>query len=195
MWQSLKEVFRDIRYVGIALGCGFLAFAFSIWLHNLRLIGDVIASPLFAVPDKALFLWRLLGGITTNTTPLAAVLIIILSVVFGINAALLLYSLRTRRTIAGVGTKTVTAGGILGAIFGVGCASCGTYLLGATLSSLGASGVLALLPLGGQEFLIVSIALLTISIVWTAKSMSAQRVCSVPAYSGRLRSTRYIQNI
>lgn len=179
LWQSLREVFRDVRYVGIALGCGFLAFAVSIWLHNLRLVADVIASPLFTLSDRALFLFRLLGGITTNTTPLAAVLIVILSVVFGINAALLIYSLVTRQARAGIHAKTMTAGGILSAIFGVGCASCGTYLLGATLASFGASGVLALLPLGGQEFLIASITLLTFSIVWTVKSISVRRVCVV----------------
>lgn len=179
LWLSIREVFRNIRYVSVALGGGFLAFAFSIWLHNIRLIGDVIASPLFTLPDRALFLLRLLGGITTNTTPLAAVLIVILSVVFGINAALLLYSLRTRQMIIGVRTKTVTAGGILSAIFGVGCASCGTYLLGATLASLGASSLLTFLPLGGLEFLIVSIILLLVSIIWTAKSVATVSVCPI----------------
>ena len=178
LWYSFKEVFRDIRYIAVAFGFGFLAFALSLWLHNLRLVADVIASPLFALPDKVLFLTRLLGGIVTNTTPLSAVLITIMSIVFGVNASLLIYSLVQRSAVVGgIGTKGMTLGGIVSAVFGVGCASCGTYLLGATLSSLGASSVLAFLPLGGQEFLVVSIALLVVSTGWVAKSIVAPKVC------------------
>ena len=198
LWYSLKEVFRDIRYVVIALGFGFLAFVLSLWLHNLRLVADVIASPLFALPDKALFLTRLLGGIVTNTTPLSAVLIVIMSVVFGVNAALLMYSFRRRTRTAGVGTKGMTVGGIISAVFGVGCASCGTYLLGATLSSIGASGALASLPLRGQEFLWLSTGLLLMSVVWSAKSLAAARVCPMPVKQieiGAMLPVRHTENI
>lgn len=177
--HSLTEVFRDVRYIGIALGFGFIAFAISLWLHNINLINSALFSPLFSISDNALLLLRLLGGITTNVTPLMAVLIVVMAAVFGINAALLIYSFSHKQKLSGVYTAGSMAGGIVSALFGAGCASCGTYLLGATLASFGVSGMLAFLPLGGQELLIVSIGLLAASTVWLAKSMQAAKVCTV----------------
>lgn len=62
-------------------------------------------------------------------------------------------------------------------ILGVGCASCGSFLLGALLASAGAAGVIALLPLGGEEFSILAIGLLAASIFWMTKSIKRTKTC------------------
>ncbi len=176
--KSVTEVLRLKRYAFVALVGTAAAFAISVWLQNIPLIVNVFLSPLFTLLDKLSFLLRLLGGITTSITVLSATLIVIVSLVFGVNIALLLYSFRRgqqSKLSAGAGTF----GGLLTAVFGAGCASCGTYLLGATLASLGASGLLSFLPLGGQEFLLGSIVLLTASVVWVSKSIQASKVCAV----------------
>lgn len=180
--QSFVEVFSRPRYVVVALVCSGVALAVSLWLHNVALIKTALFSPLFTAMDKGLLLIRLLGGITTNVTTLSAVLIVVLALIFGINVALLLYSVRHRQAIGMFATGSV-AGGIISAVFGTGCASCGIYLLGSSLTSLGASTVLAFLPLGGQEFLLLSVALLVISVVWSAKSIQTAKVCAVPVPS------------
>lgn len=176
---SLREMFSSPLYVGMGIAVSFLAFAASLWLHNFNLLLVILPSPTVTVADKALLLWRLLGGISTNVQPWAATLIVIMSLLFGINLMLLLYSLRTREHGIAAGTRGMTVGALVSALFGAGCASCGTYLLGATLASVGASGVLSLLPLGGQELLLVSIALLIVSIIWTAKSTQVAALCAV----------------
>ncbi len=181
--QSFVEVFGNLRYMGVAFSFSFLAFAVSLWLHNIVLIKTALFSPLFTVMDKILLLIRLLGGISTNVTTLSAVLIILLSLIFGINIAFLLYSVRHKSAATSMYATSSVAGGVLSAVFGTGCASCGVYLLGSAFTSLGASAVLALLPLGGQEFLLLSIALLAISVVWSAKSIQAANVCAVPVSS------------
>lgn len=181
--QSFIEVFSNLRYVGVAFAFSLVAFAVSLWLHNIALIKTALFSPLFTAGDQILLLIRLLGGISTNVTTLSAVLIITLSLIFGINIAFLLYSIQHRRKTIGMYATSSVAGGVLSAVFGTGCASCGAYLLGSAFTSLGASSLLAFLPLGGQEFLLLSIALLTISVVWSAKSIQAANVCAVPVSS------------
>jgi hypothetical protein len=58
-----------------------------------------------------------------------------------------------------------------------GCAACGSFLLVTLLSFLGASGALALLPLGGGELGLLSIALLVLSIFLIARKIVAPVVC------------------
>jgi hypothetical protein len=70
------------------------------------------------------------------------------------------------------------AGAFASGIFGVGCASCGSFLLGSLLASFGASGLIAFLPLRGEELTILSIALLGLSIFWISKKIQSKKVCA-----------------
>lgn len=178
----LKGTFSSPLYVVLGITVSFLVFAVSLWLHNLNLLLVILPSPTVTATDKVLLLWRLLGGISTNVQPWAAALMVVMSLLFGINLMFLLHSLRMRSNVITAGIKGMTVGAFVSALFGAGCASCGTYLLGATLVSVGASGFLSLLPLGGQEFLLVSITLLIVSIIWTAKSTQVSALCAVKSF-------------
>lgn len=176
--RTIKEVFRNYRYILIALIFAFAIFAFSIWLRNLPLLGNIITSPAFGFSDKITLFIKFLGGIATNAAPFSAILIIVMSTLFGINASLFLYYLVKRRELPkkeGVGALGAFASGMLG----VGCASCGSFLLGAALASFGASGLIAFLPLRGEEFSILAIILLGLSIYWISKSIQTTKVCAV----------------
>lgn len=178
-FQVFRAVLGKPLYGVVAILVGSMTFALMLWLRNLRGIFQVIRSPLFDVPDTAAFLFKLLGGIVTNSTPLAAGLIVAASILFGINIALLVYSLVHRSRVLPARAQGSTVFALVSAALGAGCASCGTYLLGAVLASVGASGVLAFLPLGGQELLVVSIGLLIVSIGWVARSLIREGVCEV----------------
>lgn len=178
--RTLKEVFRNYRYVLTAIVFAFAIFAFSLWLRNLPLLGDVIVSPAFSFFDKLTLFTKLLGGIATNVTPFSAAFIIIMSILFGINASLFLHYLVKRKEFPkkeGVGALGAFASGMLG----VGCASCGSFLLGAVLASFGASGLITLLPLRGEEFSVLAIFLLGLSIFWISKSIQTSKVCQINA--------------
>jgi hypothetical protein len=175
--QSLTQVFSDYRYITVAIAVACLAFALSVWLRNISLIVTAFTSSLFDVGDRLLLLLRLLGGIATADTVLVAVLTIIMSLLFGVNIALLIYYFVQRKKLPAAKESATTVGGIIAAVFGIGCSACGTLVLSAILSSVGATGLLALLPLGGGEFLISSIALLIASIYWIARSIQASVVC------------------
>lgn len=178
-FQALRAVLGKPVYGAMAILVSGLAFALMLWVRNLKGIFQVIRSPLFDLSDTVAFLFKLLGGIVTNSTPLAAGLIVAASILFGVNVALLVYSLAHRSALPRTGARAGTLAAMISAVFGAGCASCGTYLLGSVLASLGASGLLAFLPLGGQELLVVSVGLLVVSIVWVARSLRREGVCEV----------------
>lgn len=178
-FQTVRAVLGKPVYGVMAILVSGVAFALMLWLRNLRGIFQVIRSSLFDLSDTVVFLFQLLGGIVTNSTPLAAGLIVAASILFGINIALLVYSLTHRPRSLSARAQGSTIVALVSAALGAGCASCGTYLLGAILASAGASGILAFLPLGGQELLVVSIGLLVVSIVWIARSLQKEGVCEV----------------
>lgn len=174
--QALRAVFRQPRYLVLAGVLGSAALALSVWFNNVPLLRLTLLSPGFTLVGKVLLLGRLLGGLVTGFSGLTMFLLLVMSVIFGVNGALLFYSFSHRQRAAGSGSSLVA---LVSGVFGAGCASCGTYLLGATLASVGAGGLLPLLPLGGREFLLVSIILLVVSIMWSSRSLVAAGVCAV----------------
>lgn len=175
--QSLGQVFSDYRYILVAIAAALLAFTLSIWLRNISLIVTAFTSSLFSFGDRVLLLSRLIGGISTADTVLVAVLRLVMSLTFGVNIALLVYYFVQRQKLPATKANATTIGGLIAAIFGIGCSACGTLVLSAILSSVGAIGILALLPLAGGEFLILSIVLFMASIYWIAKSIQTSVIC------------------
>ncbi len=178
--RTLLQVFSHRWVFVTAVVTAGAAFMLAMWLRNLFLIMATFRSPLFSVSDNLVLLAQLLGGIVTDATTLAAMLIITTAVLFGVNAGLFAFYVQRKRDLPQAKEGTTALAGLMAAVFGVGCASCGTFVLGAVLSSVGASSLLALLPLGGQEFLLASIALLTTSIYALTRSIEASKVCAVP---------------
>jgi len=186
MSRTIREVLRKSLYLAVAATVAFLIFSLAIWLRNLPFLKEVIVSPAFTIPDKMLLFVRFLGGIATNVAPFSATLIIIMSALFGMNISLMVYYFVKRRDIPkkeSVGAAGAFASGLLG----VGCASCGSFLLGSILASFGASGLITVLPLRGEEFSILAIVLLGLSIDWISKSIQSSRVCYT-GYSTHKRS-------
>lgn len=178
MLAILGDVFRKPVYALLAFIAGFLIFSLAVWLRNLPFLGALITSSAFSIPDKLSLFVAFLGGIATNVTPFSAFLIIGMSILFGVNTALFVYYLFQQRRLPkkeGAGA----AGALVSGILGVGCASCGSFVLGAILASFGASGLIVLLPLRGEEFTILAVVLLSLSIYWMAKSIQSGNLCAI----------------
>jgi hypothetical protein len=98
---------------------------------------------------------------------------------FGLDVAMILYFLN-RRIVdvkeAGIGTGFL---GITSGVLGMGCAACGSFLLTSVLSLFGVSWLLSYLPLAGEEFGIVGVLLIAISIYLTAKKIQNPAVCKI----------------
>jgi hypothetical protein len=175
---ALGQVFVYPLYVALAGVLAMLAFLLAVWLPNLALLGQVFGSnaPLAAKLGIAL---SLLGGIGTNFSPLAAGYTIAIAVLFGMTGAMITYLLKQRRLAAAGQNIAIGSGGVASGAIGIGCAACGSLILGGALPFAGAAGALALLPLQGEEFGILSVALLFVSLLLVSKNIAKPIACSL----------------
>ncbi len=176
--KAFKIVFEDRFYIFLAFFVSVLLFVLSTWLANLKLIYTVFFYSEASFLKKLEVLLNLFTSIGTNFTVFAIFYTVVIAVLFGINVSMLAFYMKKNRSIAGRG-GAVSLGGLTSGIFGVGCASCGTLIIGPLLAFFGASGVLAYLPFGGQEFGVVAILLLLFSVYLIAKKISTPAVCKV----------------
>lgn len=176
IYKALKRVFGDPKYVALALVAAVLVFVFATWLPNLVLVWEIGKSASVPLSAKAQILLALIESILTNFTFLSALALTTLALLFGINVSLLAYGLSLRR---GEHTGAVaSAGGLVSGLLGVGCATCGTFVLAPLLSLVGAGGLLAAMPFGGEEFTILAIGLLVLSLLLTSKRLMEPLACA-----------------
>lgn len=165
------------KYILLALILAMIVFVFSIWLPNLGLIRETIFSNNFAWGEKIIFLWNLLGAINTNFSALSATLLVIISVLFGLNIAVTVYYFKKRIAFQKAGGMSLA--GMLAGLIGIGCASCGSVILSTFLGVGATASFTGLLPFGGQEFSILSIVVLVSTLYITRKKLSDPLVCGI----------------
>lgn len=179
LWVAFEEVFAHSSYIALASALVIIAFLFAVWLPNIGLLAEVFGASSTPLETKLKLAWSLLGGIRTNFSLLSAGYTIVIAMLFGVNIAMVVYFLK--RTGNNFARKDVATGfgGIASGTLGIGCAACGSFILSTTLSFLGAAGALAVLPLRGGEFGILSVALLALSLVLISKKITAPLTCNV----------------
>ena len=164
---TARSVFSKPRSIALAVFVAWVVFTTAVWLPNLSLIAIILTSSA-SVMDKLSFVLTFYASITTNFTTVSAIYTSVIAVLFGIQVALLEYYIQQNKTgwLPG-GFKSLagtSVGGLVAGAFGIGCAACGTFILTALLTSLGASGFLLWLPFGGEEFGFLGVLLLLYSI-------------------------------
>lgn len=180
MIAALREVFHHFSYVLLAGVVSFGFFAFAVWLPNLRLIVHTLLQVDIAVSTKLALLLNLLQSIGTNFTIFSAIITIIIAILFGINIAMIAYFIKKRRAVDMQSSGIFAGiGGIGSGIVGIGCAACGSLVLGNILLLIGAGSIPALLPFKGREFSIISIGLTFTSIVLMGRKITKPPVCDV----------------
>ena len=184
---ALRQVFREWAYGLVAAVVALVVLVFATWLPNLALVWQITVSPSISFVDKAEVLLALVGSIGTNFTVFSALYTIAIALLFGINAAMVAYYLKLRKHSIGGTARAGAAtslGGLASGLLGIGCAACGTFLFGPLLALVGAGGLIALLPFGGQEFGLLGVGLLGFSIHLAAKKIREPLVCPLEASSG-----------
>ncbi len=178
----LSSVFGKLTYLLIAALVSVSVFSFAVWLPNFALLRKVLhPDAAGSVVEKASFLFSLYGSIGTNFTLVSASYTIIIAILFGMNVALLTYYIkRAQRGARGLGSSGAAGiGGLVSGIFGIGCAACGTFILTSVLTLFGATGLLAMLPFGGEEFGFIGIGLLVYAIYILMKKIDDPLVCEI----------------
>ncbi len=175
--KSLLEVFSNFWYWCIMLIVSASVLLFAIWLPNLSFIRSTIVSNIYTLQQKFSLLISSLGALQTNFTTLSETLTIIVALLFGLNIALLIYYLKKRIRLqrsSGLGVI-----GIISGLIGVGCASCGSVILSSIFGLGATAGFIGVLPLKGQEFGLLSIAIILFSIFLLAKKIQDPNSCKI----------------
>ena len=180
---AFGQVFAYPSYIALAGVLAILAFLLAVWLPNLGLIAQVFWGSNAPLAAKLGIALSLLGGIGTNYSVLSAGYTIAIAVLFGLTTAMIAYLVKQRSIAAAGKSIAVGSGAAVSGVLGVGCAACGSLIVGVVLPSLGAAGALAALPLNGEEFGLLSVALLFISLLLISKNIAELIVC--PAAQSR----------
>lgn len=175
VYISTKKAMKNWRYVVLALFISFLLFLFAIWLPNFSLVKEVVISQYFSAPEKVLILFSSLKALQTNFQPFGRVMLITVTLLFGLNVSL--FSFYLKRRVGLQKEAGLSAGGIVAGMLGVGCASCGSFIISSLFGASASVAFLGFLPFRGQEFAIISIIILGFSIVSISKKIQEPLVC------------------
>lgn len=161
--RVLYEESKKRNFVLKSLFASFFYVTTSILLINYKsFISFGLADYTFLGKIKVLFF--ILVGSFQALDVRDATLLVIVSVLFGLNAELVL---RKIRFLASYGSLHITFGTGLITLAATGCASCGLSLA----SLVGLGGALAALPFGGLELYIASILILTWSLFFNLDAL------------------------
>ncbi len=180
--QALAQVFSRGWYVALAAMIALATFVLTTWLGNLGLVWQIATSQWLPIADKVKILLALIGSISTNFTIFSASCAIAIAILFGMNIAVITYVFREHRRLGSQSGQIVTAtslGGLVGGLFGIGCAACGTFVLSPALAFLGAGTLITLLPFGGEEFGALGVGLLSLSLVMSTRRIGQPMLCQV----------------
>lgn len=178
--EAGTEVLRRPAYLLLAGTIALVALAAALWLPNYRLLAAVFATPGVPLDTVLRLAASLLGGLATNYGVVAAISLVTVPVLFGVDIAMIAYFVRLRRARLARGELAASVGGAASGAIAAGCAACGSFLLLPVLSFIGAAGALALLPLGGAELGLLSIGLLLVSIYLVARKIAVPSTCELP---------------
>jgi hypothetical protein len=143
-------------------------------IQNSELFVRVVVLGQLSIQNRVTVLLAMYPFLGTSFTLSTALLITVISLLIGIDVALITFHFREQGISSRTGTSgTVgTVGALLGAL-GAGCVVCGTSLLTGLLSLIGVSGGILILPFEGLEFAIVAVVFVVLSIFWVSKGMDS----------------------
>src|SRR3989344_6696466 len=168
--ESFIEVFAKKKYVFLSVIISFLVFSLFIVVNNINMFTSAVKlSPklVFDVFFAAVPLIYFAKGFILFS------LIVLISLLAGINLTLLTYKFSLAMPSSDKGS-IIGFAGIIGGALSSGCSACTLPLI----SILGISSSFAVLPLKGEEFTILAIVLLLISLYLTSKSI-VSKTCKV----------------
>lgn len=170
---------RNIGYIILALAVSALMLAVAILLPNSTLLTLLWASEGVSVLGKLSVTLSLLGSLVTNFSLLSALTTVTISILIGINIALMFYLYRRQKYFLTRGSVATTSVGALFGMFSVGCAACGSIILTSFLGVVGGIGALTYLPLRGQEIGILGVLILGYTTFLLVRTITKPLTCDI----------------
>lgn len=161
--MALLAIFKNAHYAFLAVVTATVVF-FSITIFSqVRLLMSIIPDGGIALYEKlAIILAIAYGAITEFTSN--SLLTVIISVLFGISVAGIIYYFRLYKATAVSVVSAYSTGGAISGIIALGCASCGSLIVGFLASFFSASSLLIFIPYQSFVFGALSIAMLGFSL-------------------------------
>lgn len=135
--HGIIKVLKRPHYILLAGLVAFLASGLVIWSLNFELVRYIIIDAPISVFEKIRFFWDVQTGIYSAYENMQASGIILFGLLFGLNTALLVYTIRSG-SIKKIPKKSGGASVVFAALGG-GCVACGTSILAPLLATLGAT--------------------------------------------------------
>ncbi|MEX0668820.1 MAG: hypothetical protein WD061_03730 [Candidatus Saccharimonadales bacterium] len=136
---AVGRVLARPKYAIVAVASAFLMGSIILWALNLDLVWFILFQAPLGIIDKFSFLVGAYAGLYTIYTSAQSTGILLFSVVFGINIALVVYTLRNIG-FSNIPKKSGFSGMSMAVLSG-GCAACGVSILAPLLASIGATSV------------------------------------------------------
>ncbi len=169
-----KVVFGKLKYWILLFAVAILFYELNVLIASLRSISSFFTN--FSFFPTVNFLLTLSAGFKETIKFHSFVIIIILSLMFGILASLILFKIDSKITTKDKKAGLIGAIGIILATLAPSCAACGLGLV----SILGISaGFFALLPYEGLEFSILAIFLVAFTILKISKDLTTCEICKI----------------
>ena len=172
-WQTVRnELFSFKSFFWILLS-SFIYFTLSTLILNYRLIFQTLVGD-YSLTYKLTLTFNLLEGSFTAFSKIDFILLILTSILVGLNILLI------AKTIIKIGAQkgklSISVGGsaILGIVV-AGCSSCGF----SALSLLGIAGALSFIPFGAIGLHLLAIFLLLISLIYSLRTLHYEVVCKI----------------
>ncbi len=177
--QILVKVLSKSTYALLFATVSWVVFTVSVLFPNRSILFQVVPRDTMSVVEKIQFVSSFYGSIFTNFTWLSAIYTILVSLLFALNLVLFVYYVKKQRALFKGSAPVVgnSAGGLVAGFLGIGCATCGTFVLTTVLSFVGAGAILTYLPLRGQELGILAVLLLMYSIYAILSKIQEPVVC------------------
>ncbi len=175
IYNSFKQIFRNLSYIALSLGVVILIIALTVWIREKELLWYVLNVNLFSWSYKLKFILTSPIAFRTLFIFTDQIIIITIAILNGINLSLLIFYLRDK--VRNLKMATLSSVGLVMALLGIGCASCGSIILTTFLGVGFSVGLLGWLPWHGLEISLVGIILLLVSIYLLAKKISQPKVC------------------
>ena len=126
--KTVGWVLSRWRYALLAIVTAFLFFELIYWMFNLGVLFTILGSGGVSITEKINVLLSPLGSVATSSGVYVASLMVILSLLQGINIAVLAFTMRYQQKTDPSLLGGSTFVGLL-ALIGLGCPACGTSLI------------------------------------------------------------------
>lgn len=173
LWQTTRNEIVSFKSSLLILLISFLYFAISTLILNYRLVFSTLIGD-YPLTYKSTLIFNLLEGASTAFSKIDFVLLVITSILVGVNILLIIKTIIKLETQKKRLSFSVGGSAFLGIVV-AGCSSCGFSIF----SLLGLSASLTFVPFGGLGLHLLAIFLLLISAIYSLRTLHFKVVCKI----------------